>query len=374
MRIGIPKESTIEEKRVGLTPAAVDALVKNGHTVFVETKAGADCHFDDEEYEKAGAKIVYSAEEAFKRANMIVKVAPLSEIEASYMYEGQILFSFLYLMMNKKSIIQKLLENKVTAIGYELILRNGHNTILQSMSEIAGQLSIQVATSLLENSTEVSKGILLGSVPGVKPANVLIIGGGVAGTAAARSALTNGARVTILDTNINRLKELDLMFNKNVTTLISAPMIIQRVSKYADVIIGAVSTNDNNQVPKVLTYQNLNNLKKGTVLIDLAIDRGGCFESSRLTTLTNPYFIEKDIIHYCVPNLPAKVSRTSSIALANNTYEYIFNVADYGIEHQITMNNELTRGICLYNGKCTNETIAKMYNLEFLRLHPFSKN
>jgi alanine dehydrogenase len=374
MRIGIPKEISIEEKRVGLTPAAVDALVKNGHTVFVESKAGESCHFTDEEYEKAGAKIVYSSEEAFKRADMVVKVAPLTEEEVDYMYEGQILFSFLYLMMSKKNIIQGLLDKKITAIGYELITKDGKNTILQAMSEIAGQLSINVAAKLLENSTDVSKGILLGSVPGVKPANVLIIGGGVAGIAAARTALTNGARVTILDKNINKLREIEEKFNKNVTTLISAPMIIQRVSKYADVIIGAVSTNENNQVPKILTYKDLDNLKKGTVLIDLAIDRGGCFESSRLTTLSNPYFIEKDIIHYCVPNLPALVSRTASIALANNTYEFIFDVADFGIEHQITINNDVTKGICLYNGKCTNETIAKMYNLEYLRLHPFSKN
>lgn len=373
MRIGIPKEISLEEKRVSLTPAAVDELVKNGHVVYVESNAGIDCHFLDEDYRAVGANIVYSLEEIYKRSEMIVKVTPITEEESKMLLPEQILFSFMYMMMSKKNTLEILLNKKITAIGYELIERETEYSILHSMSDIAGQLAIQVAEKYLENSLPVSRGVLLGGIPGVNPAKVVIIGAGVAGMSAARSAFARGADVVLLDKNISKLKQADILFKKAVRTLLSTSLTVSETINNADVVIGAVSST-REKAPIVLSKKDLKYLPKGSVLVDLAIDRGGCFESSRPTSISNPIFVEKDIIHFCVPNLPSIVSRTASIALTNNILDYIVAVANNGLNEELMSDQSLQKGVCMYEGFCTDETISKHFGLDFRRLHIYSQN
>ena len=373
MRFGIPKETLYEEKRVALAPAGVDALVRSGHTVYIESDAGDGSHFSNEEYRKTGAQIVYSAEEAFARAEVVVKVAPLSEVEAEMLQEGQTLFSFLHLAIGKKNIIEHLLKKKVTAIGYELIEEDDRLPVLHSMSEIAGQLSIQVAERYLESFSEGGRGILLGGITGVAPAAVVILGAGVVGVTAARAALGRGAQVIVIDKDLNRLRTIDTHFRKKVTTVMANPYTITRGVKFADVLIGSVLIKGE-KAPHLVTEGMVKQMKKGSVIVDVSIDQGGCIETSRITTQSDPVYNLHNVIHYCVPNMPAIVSRTASYGLNNAALNYIQDIAENGLSNALLGDLGLSKGVCTYNGYCCNESIAHTFNVEYRRLHIFSSN
>lgn len=374
MRIGIPKETLYEEKRVVLAPAGVDALVRAGHTVYFERGAGEESHFKDEEYEKVGAQIVYGAEEAFRRSEMVIKVAPLTIDEAQILQDNQTLFSFLHLAVGKKNIIDILLKKKITAIGYELVEdENERLPVLHSMSEIAGQLAIQVAERQLESFSKGSRGILLGGITGVAPAAVVIIGAGVVGVTAARAALGRGAQVIIIDKDLNRLREMEARFGKKITTVMANPYTISRGVKFADVLIGAVLIKGA-KAPHIVTEDMVKEMKKGAVIVDVSIDQGGCIETSRITTLSDPVYQMHDVIHYCVPNMPAIVARTASYGINNAVLDYVLDIADNGLSNALLGDPGLAKGVCTYSGYCSNEALAHTFNLEYRRLHVFSTN
>lgn len=373
MRIGIPKEITLEETRVALAPAGVDALVKSGHTVFIESCAGAASNFSDEEFRKVGAHIVYSPEEVYSRAELITKIAPLTENEAMMMQEEQIVFAFLHLAVGHKKVIEHLISKKVIGIAYELIERDNDLPVLSSMSEIAGQLAIQVGERYLETRLPVSRGVLMGGITGVAPAAVVIIGAGVVGTNAARAALGRGAQVIVLDKDLGRLKKIDDMFQKRVTTVVANPYTISRGVRFADLLVGAVLIKGE-KIPHVVTEDMVKTMKKGAVILDVSIDQGGCIETSHPTSLSDPVFIKHDVIHFCVPNMPALVSRTASYGLTNASLDYILNIADNGVSHALLGDEGLSKGVCTYNGFCSNEIIAEAFNLEYRRLRIFSTN
>jgi alanine dehydrogenase len=373
MRIGIPKETLGEEKRVGLAPAGVDALTKAGHTVFIETEAGLGSHFTDQEYVNAGATIVYSAEEVFQRSELIAKVTPLTNEVAELLQENQIIFSFLHLSLGNKHIINKLIEKKITAVSYELIEKNDQLPVLQTISEIAGQLAVQIGSKFLKSDVPLGRGILMGGIPGVAPAAVVILGAGVVGISAARSAYAKGAQVIVIDKDLRRLRRVENSVSKNITTVVANPMTIARGVKFADLFIGAVQIKGEKS-PHIITEEMVKTMKKGSVIVDVSIDQGGCVETSYPTTLSNPTFIKHNVIHYCVPNIPALVSRTASYGLTNASLEYIMSIADNGLSNALIGDIGLSKGVCTYNGTCSNEIIAESFNLEYRRLHIFSTN
>ncbi|MBK8945910.1 MAG: alanine dehydrogenase [Ignavibacteriae bacterium] len=373
MRIGIPKETLREEKRVAIAPAGVDALVKAGHSIFIETQAGIGSHFTDQDYVNVGAAIVYSPEEVFQRAELIAKVTPLTDEVANLIQENQIIFSFLHLSVGKKNIMEKLIEKKAVAISYELIEKNDQLPVLQTISEIAGQLAIQIGSKYLKSDVPSGRGILLGGIPGVAPAAVVILGAGVVGFNAARTAYSLGAQVIVLDTDLRRLRRIENSVSKNITTVVANPLTIARGIKFADLFIGAVQIKGEKS-PNIITEEMVKSMKKGSVIVDVSIDQGGCVETSYPTTLSDPIFIKHDVIHYCVPNIPALVARTASYGLTNASLEYIMNIADNGLSNALLGDLGLSRGVCTYMGTCTNEVIAETFDLEYRRLHIFSTN
>ena len=373
MRFGIPKETLYEEKRVALAPAGVDTLVRAGHTVYIESGAGLGSHFSDEEYRATGAQIVYSAEEAFTRSEVVVKVAPLLESEAEMLQENQTLFSFLHLAIGKRKIIDHLLKKKITAIGYELIEEDDRLPVLQSMSEIAGQLSIQVAERYLESFISGGRGILLGGITGVAPAAVVILGAGVVGITAARAALGRGAQVIVIDKDLNRLRNIDARFGKRVTTVVANPYTISRGVKFADVLIGSVLIKGE-KAPHLVSEDMVKEMKKGAVIVDVSIDQGGCVETSHITTQSDPIYLMHNVIHYCVPNMPALVSRTASYGLNNASLKYLVDISENGLSNALLGDTGLSKGVCTYNGYCCNESISNTFNVEYRRLHIFSSN
>ncbi|MBX2977261.1 MAG: alanine dehydrogenase [Ignavibacteriaceae bacterium] len=373
MRIGIPKESKFEERRVAVAPAGVDSLIRAGHTVYFQSGAGEGSHFSDDDYKNLGAIIVYSAEEVFQRSECVIKVARITEEDCKYIQENQIIFSFLLLNIGEKKILDTLIAKKVTAIGYELIENEHGLPVLQAMSEIAGQLSIQVAEGLLQSTLPVSRGVLLGGIPGVAPGAVVIIGAGVVGTVAAKTALGRGAQVIVLDKDLNRLRRIDETFDRKITTVVANPYTINRGVKFADILIGAVLIKGE-KTPHIVTEEMVKSMKKGAVIVDVSIDQGGCIETSRPTTLSDPTYVMHNVIHYCVPNMPSLVSRTASYGLTNAALQYIHGVADKGLANSIAEMPGLQKGICTYNGYCSNEILADTFDVEYRRIHFFSTN
>jgi len=373
MRIGIPKETVLEEKRVAIAPAGVDALVKDGHTVFIQTNAGIDSHFSDEEYRQVGANVVYTVEEVYQRAELIAKIAPLTEVEAGMLQEDQIIFSFLHLAIGKKTIIDELCKKKITAISYELIESNNELPVLESMSEIAGQLAIQLGERFMASDVPNSRGILMGGITGVAPAAVVILGAGVVGFNSARAALARGAHVIVLDKDLQRLRKIENHFGKNITTVVANPYTIARGCRFADLFIGAVLIKGE-KAPHLVTEEMVKSMKKGAVLMDVSIDQGGVVETSRPTTISDPIFVEHDVIHCCIPNMPALVSRTASYGLTNASIDYILNIADNGLTNALLSDTGLAKGVCTYNGFCSNEALAEKFGIEYRRLHFFSTN
>ncbi len=364
MNIGVLKERFTSERRVSLTPGGVRTLVSLGATVYVERQAGAQSFFSDHEYEEAGAIIVYSAEELVKRSDVILKISPPSVEELHLLHDHQTFFSALHLPISKPVVIETLLEKKITAIAHELIEdERGNLPIVQMMAEIAGQLSIQVAAYYLQ-SKQGGRGLLLGSIPGVPAANVVILGAGTVGRTAARVALGLGATVTVIDKNISRLRELENLFQWRISTAIADPYYINLAVQKADVVIGAVLMKGE-KTPHLVTEQMVQRMQPGSVIVDVSIDHGGCVETSRPTTLLDPTFIVHHVVHYCVPNMPAAVPRTATVGWTNVLLPYLREATELGIEKVLKTDKGLSRGVCTYKGYCTNTAAARAFDLPY---------
>ena len=363
MNIGIPKEQALRDRRVALNPAGAQSLVEAGHMVYIEKDAGALARYSNEEYERVGAKVVYNASEVFNRAAIILKVSAPTVEEYNLLTESQILFCFLHLPVAKKNSVELLLDRKVCAIGYELIESNdGSLPVLQVMSEIAGQMAIHIAAHYLQSGDD-GRGILLGRIPGIAPASVVILGAGTVGRTAARVAEGSGAEVTVFDKDLSRLRELENIFHHRIATRIANRYNIARAVQFADVVIGAVLLKAE-KAPHLVTEDMVKTMKPRSVILDISIDQGGCIETSRPTTLENPVFLRHGVIHHCVPNIPASVPRTATNGLTNALLPYVHDIADHGLEPALHRNRGLQQGVCTYDGSCTNAPIAKLFALE----------
>lgn len=363
MIVGCTKELKNNEFRVGLTPDNVLVLVSKGHTVLIETHAGEGASFTDEEYIAAGAQILETAKEIFERADMIVKVKEPEDCEVDMLRRGQILYTYLHLAPNPQ-LTKTLIEKGVKAVAYETITdAEGNLPCLRPMSQIAGRLSIQEGAKYLEKSFG-GRGLLLGGVPGVERGNVVIVGGGIAGTYAAKVAVGMDAQVTLLDVNHNRLAYLDDVFGSSITTLYSTEANIRKCLADADLVIGSVLI-PGASTPKLVRREHLKLMKPGAVIVDIAIDQGGCCESSHTTTHDDPVYIEEGIVHYCVGNMPGAVPRTSTIALTNTTIRYTAMIADLGLEAACRRDPGLANGVNIYDGKCTNKNVADSLGLAY---------
>lgn len=364
MIIGTTRELKNHEYRVGLTPDNVLSYVAGGHTVYVETGAGEGAGFTDEMYVAAGATILNTPAEVYAKADMIAKVKEREKCEFDYLREGQILYTYLHLAPNPE-LGEVLMKKGVKAVAFETITdREGNLPCLRPMSQIAGRLSIQQGAKFLEKRFG-GRGILLGGVPGVERGKIVIIGGGIAGTYAAKAAVGIDAQVTLLDVNLNRLSYLEDVFGASVTTLYSTEANIRKALAEADLVIGSVLI-PGGKTPKLVRKEHLKLMKKGSVIVDIAIDQGGCCETSRVTTHDDPVFIEDGIVHYCVGNMPGAVPYTSTVALANATFHYGRMMADNGLEQAMRMDPGLANGLNIYCGKCTNKNVADSLGYEYV--------
>ena len=358
MEFGIPKEIRDLESRVGLTPAGVASLVRHGHTVYVEKDAGVAAGFSDETYRHSGANVVYSAAEAYGRADVVVKVTRPTAEEHGLFRPGQILFAFLHIAVASNDFIEALREKEITAIACEMIRQpDGNHPILVPMSEVAGRLAPVVAGQLLM-TTSGGRGTLLSGIPGVPRGAVVIIGGGVLGANAARAFLNFGSQVVVLDSDVNCLQRLDEMLNGRVTTMLSTNYNLDRVTEFADVIVGAVLS-PGQRAPIVITRKMVQHMRPGAVFIDFSIDQGGCSETSRPTTLRDQTYVVDGVIHHCVPNLTAAVARTTSYGLTNSLLPYLLELGEFGIMGLVGRRPYVASGINLYQGKLSNCEIAK---------------
>nr|WP_279017213.1 alanine dehydrogenase [Staphylococcus schleiferi] len=363
MRIGIPREIKNNENRVGISPSGVHALVEAGHEVLVETRAGEGSYFEDIDYVQAGAEISDSQSQVWD-VDMVIKVKePLSE-EYAYFKEGLILFTYLHLA-NEPELTQALIDKKVVAIAYETVqLADRTLPLLTPMSEVAGRMSTQIGAQFLQRFNG-GMGILLGGIPGVQKGKVTIIGGGQAGTNAARIALGLGADVTILDVNPKRLQELEDLFDGRVQTIMSNPLNIEAHVIESDLVIGAVLI-PGAKAPKLVTEAMIKKMKPGSVVVDIAIDQGGIFETTdRITTHDNPTYIKHDVVHYAVANMPGAVPRTSTIGLNNATLPYALQLANKGYQRALIENEPLSHGLNVFAGQITNKAVADAFNYSY---------
>jgi len=361
--VGLPKEIKDNEYRVGLTPAGVRALSDSNHQVIVERSAGEGSGFDDALYQRAGAQIIDSADDVWGKADMIVKVKEPIEPEYPRMREGQMLFTYLHLAPDRK-LTEQLIKRKVTGIAYETITdRRGGLPLLTPMSEVAGRMAIQVGAHYLEKMAG-GRGILLGGVPGVPAARVVIIGGGVVGTNAAKIAVGMGAHVTMIDNNLERLRELDDIFLSKISTLASSAYMIHDAISNADLIIGAVLV-PGASAPRLVTKNMLKDVPNGAVIVDVAVDQGGCIETTHPTTHSNPTYYVEGVLHYCVANMPGAVPRTSTFALTNATLPYAVKLANLGFLDAIRSDAGLKAGVNTYAGHCTYEAVAQAQEIPY---------
>lgn len=364
MLIGTPKEIKSDEHRVGLVPASVRELVSHGHRVIIETQAGSGIGFSDANYKQAGAIIADSAAEIFAKADMIVKVKEPQPEECKMLREGQVLFTYLHLAPDPVQT-KMLLESGCIAIAYETVTDPMDALpLLTPMSQVAGRLSVQAGAHALEK-TRGGSGILLGGVPGVAPAKVVVIGGGVVGSNAVRMAIGLEADVTVIDKSLRRLKELDFEFGAALQTIFATEQTIEEQVTDADLVIGAVLI-PGAAAPRVVTRAMLKNMRKGSVIVDVAIDQGGCFETSHPTTHAEPTYVVDDIVHYCVANMPAAVPRTAAAALNNATLPYTLALANKGYRKALLENAGLLEGLNIFKGMLTYEAVAKAQNLEYV--------
>jgi alanine dehydrogenase len=363
MKIGVPKEIKIHEYRVGLVPAGVRELVDAGHQVLVQSGAGAGIGLDDSHYEAAGASVAARAAEIFAAAELIVKVKEPQLTECKLLRSGQTLFTYLHLAADRAQA-EALMASGATAIAYETVTApDGSLPLLTPMSEVAGRMSVQVGANCLQKANGGS-GVLLGGVPGVPPAKVVILGGGVSGTHAAEMAVGLRADVTVVDRSVKRLRELSSIFGAQLKTVYSTAHAIEELVRDADLVIGAVLI-AGAAAPKLVTRAMVKTMKPGAVLVDIAIDQGGCFETSRPTTHAEPVFVLDGIVHYCVTNMPGAVPRTSTFALTNATLPYVKSLADQGWREALAADAGLALGLNVHEGRVTHEAVASALGLPF---------
>jgi alanine dehydrogenase len=362
MIIGVPKEIKDQEFRVSLTPDGAQTLGASGHRVWVESGAGTGSGFSDEDYRKAGARIASSAE-VFGEAELIVKVKEPLRSEWPLFRPGQTLFAYLHLAASKE-LTAALLDRKVTAVAYETTeLADGSTPMLTPMSEIAGRMSIQIGARYLERSAG-GRGVLLGGVPGVDPARVVILGAGVVGSAATRIAVGMGARVTVFNIDLERLRHLDDLYQGRVVTLASNQPWIDRAVEDADLVIGAVLLRGA-KAPRVVSHAVVARMRPGSVIVDVSVDQGGCVETTRPTMHSDPVYVVDGVLHYCVPNMPGIVPRTATFALTNTTLPFIVRIASAGVERAIHSDPGLTRGVNVTGGKLTCRAVAEAHHMKF---------
>lgn len=364
MIVGVPKEIKNNEFRVGLTPAGVRELCANGHTVFVQRDAGTGTGFEDALYAQVGARIIEDAQSLYAQADLIVKVKEPQRVECKMLRKGQLLFAYLHLAPDPEQA-RLLMDSGASCVAYESVTDASHGLpLLAPMSEVAGRLSVQQGAFFLEKIRG-GNGILLGGVPGVAPANVVVIGGGVVGLSAARIAMGMGARVTILDRSLQRLRHLDDLYGGQLTTQYSTIENIEKALHKADLVIGAVLV-PGAAAPKLVSREMLKIMKPGTVMVDVAIDQGGCFETSRPTTHEDPVYEVDGIIHYCVTNMPGAVARTSTIALTNATLPFALALANKGLKKALMDDPHLRNGLNVHAGKITAKPVAEALGFEYV--------
>jgi alanine dehydrogenase len=361
MIVGIPREVKTDEHRIALPPTGVQELVRHNHQVLVEKNAGVGSGFSDEEYVQAGARIVDTAEEAWMRADMVVKVKEPQASEYAYMRENFILFTYLHLAAAEE-LTHKMVASGVTGLAYETVEDGrGRLPLLEPMSEVAGRMAAQIAAHYLEKH-EGGRGILMGGVPGVAPAHVVVLGGGTVGTQAAIIALGMGARVTLLDINLERLRHLDENIHGRFTTLYSNAGNVAESIRSADAVIGGVLITGA-KAPKLITRDMLSTMPTASVIVDVAVDQGGCVETTKPTTHSNPTYVVDGVLHYGVANMPGAVPRTSSLGLSNATLRYVLRVADRGLHEAVRSDPGLMKGLNIYQGKVTYPAVAEAFGL-----------
>jgi alanine dehydrogenase len=363
MVIGVPRETHRHEHRVGLNPFGVSRLVQEGHTVFVETGCGEAAHFTDRNYQDAGGQIVYSPEEAYRRADIVCRVGMLSSEELEYLRSGSIVCGFHHLAVAPRDVIHRLMELETTLISYELVRAGtGYRPIMMPFSQMGGRMSVQIAAHYLQVEAG-GRGVLLGNVPGVPPPTVLILGAGTVGRSAARQASAMGAHVIVLDDNLRKLSMLNRELTNQIVTVLAAEERLDRYTPFADVIIGAVLI-PGERAPFLVTEEMVHSMKTGSVIVDMSIDQGGCVETSRPTTLDHPTFQEHGVVHFCVPNVTANIPRTASRALANAALPYLVELADRGLDVALQEDLGLSEGTVLYRGKIANKRVGKSLDLQ----------
>ena len=369
MIVGILKEIKTEENRVCMTPAGVEVMTANGHRLLVEKAAGTGSGFSDDDYQKAGAQLVDAPAEIFQKSDMVMHVKEPLPAEYDMIREGQIVFTYLHLAADERQT-RALIKSKAVCIGYETIQKpDGSLPLLTPMSEVAGRMAIQQGAKYLEKA-QGGHGVLLGGVPGVDPGNVVVIGGGVVGINAAKMACGLGAKVYILDMNLDRLRYLSDVMPANCFNLFSSPATLRDLVKQADVVIGAVLI-PGTKAPKLISREMLKTMKPGTVLVDVAIDQGGCFETSKATTHSNPTYVVENVLHYCVANMPGAVPKTSTMALTNATLPYAVKIANKGWKKAMQDNLDIKLGANVVNGHITYQGVADAFNLEYVPIDKF---
>lgn len=365
LKIGLPKETSNDERRISLTPGGVSILTANGHEIVVEKNAGIDAHFSDRDYEEAGAVIAYSAEELFRTSEMIVKVAPPTKTELSWMQPNQILLSALHLGHTSQEFMNTLINKGICAIGYEFLKsEDGEFPIVRMMHEITGSMAVQIAAHYLENNSN-GQGIMLGGISGIPPATVAILGAGITGEYAARTALGYGAQVFVMDNNLTQLRRLENALDRRIITATANHQYLSTALASADVVIGAAMT-EGERAPCWVTDPMVQNMKPGSVIVDTVIDQGGCISSSEPTTHSNPVFTKYDVVHYCVPNIPSNVARTATYALNNVIVPYLIELGDAGgIQQCLWKNTALRNGTYTYKKHLTKKALADQFDIPF---------
>ena len=368
LNIGVPQETSFQENRISLTPESVSLLTSHGHQILLESNAGVKSNFSDDQYLKAGAKIVSSKKEVYS-SDIIVKVEPPTESELNLLKKGQQLISAIQLKTRNKDYFLQLIKKHVLSIAIEHIRDNdGKLTLLRSMSEIAGNTSVLIASEYLSN-VNAGKGLMLGGITGVSPTSIVVIGAGTVGEYASKTGIGLGANVKVFDTSLSRLRRLQEITHRNISTSIIHPKILEKAITRADVVIGALRSGDG-RTPCVVSNEMVSMMKEGSVIVDVSIDQGGCFETSKVTTHKDPIFEKHGVIHYCVPNIPSRVSRTSSIAISNVIVPILINIGQRGGAYNLIKTDDgFRKGVYTLNGMMTNKTLSDIFDLQYKYLY-----
>ena len=370
MNVGVLNEGCKIENRVGLNPSGVSLLVEHGHTVYVQAGAGLKSGYSNEEYSDLGGKIVFTKEEVFGRSDVVLNISPLNEEECRLVKKDQILFGFHHLAVSRKALLEELLKKNVSVIGYEIVQdENGDLPFIESLSEISGQMCLAISGQYLQTSFG-GHGVIIGGVVSVPPATAVVVGSGVLARSAVKSLLGAGAHTIALGRYMDRLRELEEMTSGRLITLFASNYNLARMVKIADILIGAV-LRPGEKAPIMITRDMVKSMKKGSLIIDLAIDQGGCIETSRLTTLEQPTFVDEGVNHYCVPNITSAVSRTSTKVLSNLVAPCLVEIGEMGIEQTLKEKRSLARGVYVFRGNITKKNIAERFDLDYKDINSY---